>query len=301
MQICCLRRTGRFIEEWSEISVIVLNHLSKQLCMELIHHLLIRGNKNSESKMKQDIKEFLGFREFDYEKDTLVSDFLERNPLLISNKSEIAEEVENYLIKAKVHLPSKSRLMRYVYSQYSKTQIEILETFAESINDVQFRYLNRVYADNAFLPEIKKPIGEVNIKNISEKLEIIEGLLELKLEDLPWELIHPSYSEKLSQLVNKYDISSLRRMKPTAKRDVMVVCYLYESTKNTMDLMVNSYDKLMSEIERRVNRDYEIELKRLRNKARESSRRALVSLKMLRDHERRGYYTRRVLQRVNSE
>ncbi len=36
-----------------------------------------------------------------------MSNFLEPNPLLINNKDEIAQEVENYLIKAKIYLPSK--------------------------------------------------------------------------------------------------------------------------------------------------------------------------------------------------
>ena len=217
----------------------------------------------------------------------MVSNFLEQNPLLINNKDEIAQEVENYLIKAKVYLPSKSQLMRYVYSKYSKTQIDILETFAMSINDAQLLYLNRIYDKNVLLPEIKKPIGEVNIKNITLKIDIIEKLLELKLADLPWKLIHPSYSEKLAQLVCKYDIASIKRIKPVTKRDVMVICYLYESMKSIMDLMVNSYDKLIGEIERRVNRDYELELKQLRSKAKDSSRKALLTLKLLRDHEHR--------------
>ncbi|WP_341753552.1 DUF4158 domain-containing protein [Candidatus Tisiphia endosymbiont of Dioctria rufipes] len=35
VQICYLRNKGRFIENWSEITITVLNHLSKQLELEL--------------------------------------------------------------------------------------------------------------------------------------------------------------------------------------------------------------------------------------------------------------------------
>jgi DNA polymerase II small subunit/DNA polymerase delta subunit B len=55
--------------------------------------------------------------------------------------------------------------------------------------------------------------------------------------------------------------------------------------------MVGSYDKLIGEIERRVNRDYEIELKQLRNRARDSSRKAISTLKLLRDHKNRSIVT----------
>lgn len=291
VQICYLRNNGRFIESWSEINIAILNHLSRQLELELVHNRLSFYHNSTEVRIRNEVKQYLGFKEFDYKNDVLVSNFLEQNPLLINNKDEIAREVENYLIKAKIHLPSKSQLMKYVYSKYNKTQIDILETFALSINDEQLLYLNKIYKENILLPEIKKPIGEVNIKNITLKIDTLEKLLELKLEDLPWKLIHPSYSEKLAQLVYKYDITSIRRIKPETKRDVMVICYLYESTKSIMDLTVNSYDKLIGEIERRVNRDYEIELKQLRSKAKDSSRKALITLKLMRDHEHRKIMT----------
>jgi hypothetical protein len=177
--------------------------------------------------------------------------------------------------------------MRDVYSKYDKTQTDILETFATNIGEVQQKYLKKIYEENVLLPEIKKPIDEVNIKNITLKIEAIEKLLELKLENLPWKLIHPSYSEKLAQLIHKYDISAIRRIQPDTKRDVMMICYLYESSKSIMDLMVNSYDKLIGEIERRVNRDYEIELKQIRSKAKDSGQKAITTLKLLRDHENR--------------
>ena len=115
IQICCLKQTGRFIDKWPAISVNILNHLSKQLEIDLVHGCLDTGNKNSESKIRQEVKLFLEFKDFDFKNDTLILNFLEQNPLLISNKNEIAKEVENSLIKAKIHLPCKNQLMRHVY------------------------------------------------------------------------------------------------------------------------------------------------------------------------------------------
>jgi len=291
VQICNLKHRGRFIESWLEISIMVLNHLSKQLELELIHKQLSFHNNSTEVRIRNEVKQYLGFKDFDFKNDTLVSDFLEQSPLLISNKDEIAGEVENFLVRAKICLPSKSQLMRYVYSKYDKTQTDILETFATSITKAQQEYLNKIYKENVLLPEIKKPINEVNIKNITLKIDIIEKLLELKLGDMPWKLIHPSYSEKLAQLIHKYDIAAIRRIKPDIKRDVMMICYLYESSKSSIDLIVNSYDKLIGEIERRVNRDYEIELKQIRSKAKDSSLKAINTLKLIRDHKSRSTVT----------
>jgi TnpA family transposase/predicted DNA-binding protein YlxM (UPF0122 family) len=278
---------GRFVENWEEITISILNHLSKQLEIELVHKKLVDAHKNTESRIRLEIKKFLGFQELDFKTDILVSDFLAQNPVLISNKNEITKEIEKFLIKAKVILPSKSQLMRFVYSKYGKTQIDVFKVFASKITEEQKKYLYDIYKKDILLSEIKKPIGEVNIKNITPKIETIESLLELKLEHLPWKLIHPSYSEKLTQLIHKYEHSSIKRIKPAAKRDVMMICYLHESSKTMMDLIINSYDKLMGEIERRVNRDFEIEYKKVRNNAKTSSTKAISTLKLLKYHKQR--------------
>lgn len=290
-QICYLKLNGRFVENWAEIPIKILNHLSKQLELELVYQKLTITHKTTESRIRVKIKKFLGLKEFDFKTDTLVSEFLDQNPILISNKNELTKQVEEFLIKCKYILPSKSQLMRFVYGKYTQKQTEIFEIFSSNITHHQKDFLNDIYENNKFLPEIKKPIGEVNIKNISPKIEIIEKLLKLELEDLQWNLIHPNYSEKLARLISKYEYSAIKRIRPETKRDVMMICYLHENSKTLIDLLINSYDKLMGEIERRVNRDFDVEFKKIRNEARVSREKAIFTLKLLISHEKRSSTT----------
>lgn len=284
-QLCHLKLKGRFIDDWSEISIKVLNHLAKQLEVELVHSKINNYQKSTEIRIRAEVKKLLHFKEFDFESDKLVIEFVEQNPILINKKEDITDAIEKYLINSRVILPSRSRLMKYVYAQYGKKQTDVFEKFAAKITVQQREYLNTTYKDNSVLNKVKKPIGEVNIKNVTAKIEIIENLLSLELEALPWQMIHPKYSEKLARLVYKNDISSIRRIQSRNKRDVMVVCYLYESTKTLIDLIVASYDKLTMEIERRVNRDYEIHIKRIRSEQRLNQEKALSTLKLLQNHE----------------
>lgn len=284
-QLCYLKLKGRFIEDWSEISIKILNHLAKQLEVELVYSKLTLGNKNSESRIRIEVKDLLCFKEFDLESDKLVGEFVEQNPILINKKEDITDAIEKYLVGSGIVLPSRSRLMKYVYSQYSKKQTDVFEKFASKISDQQNKCLDEIYKGSTLLPEIKKPIGEVNVKNITIKIEVIEKLLSLELEALPWQMMHPKYSEKLAMLVHKNDLSSIKKISPRNKRDVMVICYLYESTKTLIDLVVASYDKLMMEIERRVNRDYEIQLKRIRYEQKVNQEKAVSTLKLLQNHD----------------
>ena len=52
VQICYLRNKGRFIENWSEITITVLNHLSKQLELELVHHQLSFYHNSTEVRIR---------------------------------------------------------------------------------------------------------------------------------------------------------------------------------------------------------------------------------------------------------
>ena len=72
VQICHLRIQGRFVENWEEITISILNYLSKQLEIELVHKKLVDTHKNTESRIRLEIKTFLGFKELDFKTDTKV-------------------------------------------------------------------------------------------------------------------------------------------------------------------------------------------------------------------------------------
>ena len=73
-----------------------------------MHNQLSFSHNSTEVRIRNETKQYLAFKDFDFKNDKLVSNFLEQNPLLISNKNEIAKEVENFLIKVKIHLTRKS-------------------------------------------------------------------------------------------------------------------------------------------------------------------------------------------------
>lgn len=287
LQICHVKLTGRFIHKWEAVSLKILNYLSQQLELGYIAQTLKSTHKSTESRMKITVKTFLGFQNLNVSKNNAILDFLERHPLLIAQKKDLARKVEAFLVKEKYLLPSKSQVMRAVFREYGKKHKTILEDFASHIQKHHKNFLKSLYDDPEFLTELKTPLGDVIVKNILPKLSLIEKLLDLKLESLPWHMLHPSYSEKLKKLIERYDHSAIVRLRPKTKRDVMLVCYLHESSKILIDKVIQSYDKLMSEIERRVNRDYEKELKRLRHDGRVSGEKALDTLKLLVSHKKR--------------
>ena len=66
VQFCHVRSNGRFIEKWGGVGIKILNHLSKQLEIGVVHRKLVEGNKNTESRIRLEVKKCLGFREFSF-------------------------------------------------------------------------------------------------------------------------------------------------------------------------------------------------------------------------------------------
>ena len=86
---------------------------------------------------------------------------------MISDKEGLTKEIERFLINCKYILPTKSQLMKFAYSKYGKKQTDVFEVFSSSITEYQKSFLDEIYAKNFYLPEIKKSIGEVNVKSKS--------------------------------------------------------------------------------------------------------------------------------------
>lgn len=71
----------------------------------------------------------------------------------------------------------------------------------------------------------------------------------------------------------------------------MIACHLYEIIKSTIDEIIEANDKLLGEIERRINRDFDEYYRKLKNKAKVSRTFVLQTLKNLLTHEKRDSIT----------
>lgn len=165
-------------------------------------------------------------------------------------------------------------------------------TVAANLTALQREFIDDIYKDNnknnesyQLLIKIRQPIGNANVKNITSKIISLNKLKHLKFESLQFESLDLSYIEKLSKLSYHYDRSSIRRIKPDSKRYTMLACHLHEITKSAIDEIIDANDKLLGEIERRVNRDFDKCYKKLKNNAKISRDLALRTLRGLLNHQ----------------
>lgn len=264
---------------------------------ELIHFPVVEGSSNTEVRIKKQVADFLGFKDFNttYCHDKIVI-WLEQNPDHIGNKKDFARKIEEFLLKEKIILPASSQLMRSVFSIYASRQKAIFEIVANHLSNKQKNFIDnfggkRNKQSVTLFNELLSPMGEANSKNILSRIALFEELQKLKLNELPLESINHDYRQKLAKLIQYYDSSNLQKIKPEAKRYTMIVCYLSEISKVMLDQIIDANDKLLGEIERRINRDFEEEYKYIRTCAQASHKLALQTLEMLLNHKQRTVVT----------
>lgn len=240
----------------------------------------------------------MGFKIFNESAYKIVDEWLIKNSNLVADKKEFAKAVEEFLVKEKFILPTSSQLMCKIFKLYNQKQSLTFNMIASNLTLCQKKFIDDICkGDNKdnesykLITEIKKPIAEANVKNITCKIVSLNKVKHLKFEKLQLAALGSGYVEKLSKLIYHYDRSSIRKIKPDAKIYTMVACYIHEITKSAIDEIIVANDKLLGEIERRVNRDFDEHYKKLKNKAQTSRDFALETLKGLQSHEQRDSMT----------
>lgn len=294
LQICSLRLTGRFIILYNKVSLRICNYLTKQFQIDLLLHPLKAAHSNTEVKIKKQVSEFLKFKIFDELAHVKVETWLNTNSSFVADKKALSIAIETFLVKEKFILPASSQLMRKLFNLYSKKQFNIFNAIASRLTTLQKEFIDDICKNDSkdnenykLLEEIKKPMGDANVKNISVKIESLNKLKHLNFESLQFELLDLSYTEKLNKLVEHYDRSAIRRIKPDSKRYTMLACHLHEVTKLAIDGIIDANDKLLGEVERRINRDFDEYYHKLKNRAKISRVLALQTLKDLLHHKQR--------------
>lgn len=189
LQICHLRLAGRFIAAYGTVSLRICNYLTKQLQIDLFCNALAEAHPNTEIRIRKQVSEFLEFKVFNELAYNAVEGWLNSNSNLIVDKNALSVGIEKFLIKEKFILPTHSQLMRTVFNLYSKKQLSIFGTIASCLTMSQKKFIDGMCQNGKqdsenyrLLAEIKKPMGDANVKNISLKIESLNQLKQNSLQ-----------------------------------------------------------------------------------------------------------------------
>ena len=250
IQLCALRKTGRFIQEYSSVPIKVVQYLARQLELEPVLMVAPADRKATEYKYRQLIRDYLGFHDFSQSTTLSLTAFIENKVQHEALSQEVLLEAsENFLVSQKIILPPRMKLGRIVASIKNKTQQKIYDKINERISPKLRKQLNQILnssrvASVISLQGLKRSPPAPSVKVIHRYLDRLKWLEDVGIPTLDLSSVHVSWVEIFYSLTCTYNIRDLRRM-PASKRYALLVCFLSEAHKIVLDHLVDLNEKML--------------------------------------------------------
>lgn len=122
VQLCVLRKYGRFVDSYAKVSTKVIGYLSCQLGIEPVIDLSSASRKATEAEYRKDIRHYLGYTQFNKKSKKRLGGWI----LAVVSESFYVENLidksERFLKENKIVLPPSGYLERIINSAYSKAE-----------------------------------------------------------------------------------------------------------------------------------------------------------------------------------
>jgi hypothetical protein len=251
-----LRAHGRFLDDYRQAPLRIVNHLSRQLDLPPVL-LLDRPRRDPTGRVQaQRIRRYLGIRSFDRAAEADLRDWIRQGAVEGRSVIELLRRAEDRLRAWQVMVPRASTLARIVASEGARATTELFTIVAQrlsaSLRDAISLLLEVPEGDarsSLFrLKDHAKSAKAATIKGDLGRLGLIDELLAggTGLDD-----IDPRILRQLGELGRRYDAGDLRRF-ARSKRDALVACHLVEARKSLLDRVVELHDQFMTTMSRRA-------------------------------------------------
>jgi len=259
IQLCVLRRQGRFLGRPEEVPPQISVYLADQLGLASLPDLDEPVRPNTESDQQERIRRHLGFVPFGPEEESVLRAFLESKFRVDFRLDAHLDEAIGFLSERKIVRPAVSSLKRLIKSVAWSIQESLHETIASRLSPGQAKGLEAmllVDPDQAVsgIQALKVFPPQANPEVIHEHLERWESLQKQGLSQINLSDVAPSVVEALAAITRGHDAHTLRRVEPGAKRLSLLACFVSEASKTLLDHIVELNGQWLTGIQRRTGR-----------------------------------------------
>lgn len=274
IQLCSLRKYGRFLDEHEGISTKVLNYLASQIGQGASFKINVPDREKTYTKQCQEIIQHLGFKRPSLEEQEALSSWLLEKSEDEVRRDFLIEMAEKRLLDQKIVLPTRKVLKRLVRTILNQTSQEWFSLIYQKISDQTKEHLDLLTwttpeEPKSLFAELKDSppaaaIGSINLYlDKFEKLKKLEDC-EVDFVDIPLNFIKHSH-----ELAKRYDAWEIKRF-PSEKRYSLLSIFLSESQKTLLDSLVLMHDQFIQKMLRETKNVYEKQQRLYRKKSRAS-------------------------------
>ncbi len=285
----CRREYNRLGFSYQLAFVRLMNRFPAQSPLEILHDILtyvsVQLNISSKfidaytqrqpriSEHQETIRNYLGLRQFGENEIAEVKQFIFEEACRLEQTRALFLKTEQFLKEKGILKPSDDTLQRLIGNQRKEAKefifkkisgllsVELLEKLDSLIDTSQ-----KNQSDLQFL---KQPPGRPSpsaMLKLTEKIEKIQstGISEV---DVSW--LNNNFQRSLTHHAKRYTVTKLRRLQ-SDHRYAVLVCFLWQLFRDTIDFIVDMYDKLINKVYNHAQIDVDNHNKTQNKKVRKS-------------------------------
>ncbi|MEI8183709.1 MAG: Tn3 family transposase [Desulfomonile sp.] len=270
VQLCILKRHGRFLSDYSTVPPKILGYLCHQLEISPIVSLSGHGRGSTESDYQHEVARHLGWKPFDAESGDMLSEWIFQQVsehLYIEN---LIEKAENFLRQSRVVIPGPIAFEREVNSAHRSADNLIFKTLADQVPANTKAMIDRLLT----LPETSGKSDffrfadyppEAKARHILRYLIKHEELGSIGIGGIRFAGVGSPLLRRLATAAKTYDAWQIRRFEED-KRYSLAACFLYETKKTLLDYLVEMHSQFMTTMERTSRNAWESKHRKLRKR-----------------------------------
>ena len=280
-QLAFVRLVHRFPEQQPlEIVDELLLYVSMQLDIPSEAIETYQQRQQTLAEHRSAILNYLGLCRFGETEIEMLGGFLFEEACRLEQTGPLMVQAKQFLKEADILLPADSTLRRLIIGQRQAARLHIYSRVAETLSPAFKERLDGllIAGDNRLTPfqSLKQPPRKASPKavlRLAAKLELIQGTSILNI-DLSW--LNNNYQRSLTRYARRCSADRMRNLKEDHRYTVLV-CFLWQVYRDTIDHMIDTHHKLMMRIYNHAQEDVD----RQTRKQRRMIRRSLSTLHLL--------------------
>jgi uncharacterized protein DUF4158 len=197
------------------------------------------------------IRDYLRLRPFGAREWDLLEHFLFEECCRLEQTAALRSQAEQFLRESRILQPAPSTLDRMIGEQRRKAREHIFKRIAGSLPAEVVERLDDLLlageGNRSGLHALKEPPGvpcPAAVTRLANKLEAIRGLGVSEV-DLSW--LNNNYQRSLAKYARRCSAHKLREVEPS-HRHAALICYLWETYRDSIDHLIDMQDKLVLKV-----------------------------------------------------
>ena len=273
VQLCVVRKYGRFLPHYQNVPPAVLGYLCQQL--EIPPLLFLSDSRDhTEGSYQRRIAKHLKLLPFDELSAAALETWVQRQTTermaAPSGKDGLLAEAERFLKAQRIIIPPQATLERTVNTAYRTSEQAVFELLADALPEATKRIIDTLLAPPegsrvSLFFEFAATPPEAKAANIAAWLRLYDELSQVEVAGLSLTGVSAGLITRLAATTKTYEAWQLRRF-DEVKRHALAACFLYEAKTKLLDNLVLMHEQFMNETDRRARNEWEAQHRTLRPK-----------------------------------